>query len=827
MARELAIDVVLNSQDAQAELIKLYQNFRAAGDSALEASEKVEKFEKAYRDNSGKAEAKKALDKLRGANDDAADAARRHAEQSRALSSAVMQYAGPAVVIAAAKKTLEWADAIDEAAKRTNLSTTYVQQLTKVAEKNGTTFQTMAGLIQASEQRLADGNKKTVESIRSMGLSLDELLKLSPEERFRKLATAISGIEDPAKQSAVQMAVFGRAADGAAPALKAVAEGADLVESALGPEFIRAGAEAQGMIESLTNRVLELGKALILLPSVIGTSLGEFGRDSTLGTMFEMMGLHGSRKSPYASVPGMPAAPGGGFGMPSPLAPGGDPFAPGGVGGNSISFIEQSLRLGRTAAGRSRAGAKILPFRNIAGSNAASLFAFANTNYGLGNFGLDFQSSMPLLESSGSPLSFMNGMQLPGGVPMYSAGTQGGFGNWLKGNKGKIGAAAGSMLAGYLGGKIGGKAGGALSGAAQGAQMGMMFGPWGAAVGGVIGGVAGWIGAGKAAKNKKNAEISQVYEQFTSEPFIAMQKEADRLGISLEKALKAKNMKDFTAAVEEATGKIKQMTDLEDEIKRLTEATTVDFDKMNAVVQEFGLDISKLGPAFQQAALDKEAQRIIDAFAIMEKGGADMNGVLEGMADEISKLVQDSIKFGTTIPENMRPWIEELIKSGKLVDENGNAITDISKLKFGAAMESEMSKLTKKLDEMVAKLAELVEVFNQARDAANEFSDAAGNAGDAPNPGENGGGGGSGNNENGFSTGGVVGRDFRRPGNDDIFRAYLRRGERVLPAGAAAGGGITINGLSVGSFSSRSDAVEEIGDAVVRYIERRGGRLVA
>ena len=67
--------------------------------------------------------------------------------------------------------------------------------------------------------------------------------------------------------------------------------------------------------------------------------------------------------------------------------------------------------------------------------------------------------------------------------------------------------------------------------------------------------------------------------------------------------------------------------------------------------------------------------------------GADVGGVLAAMSDEISTLVQTSIRMGTEIPENMRPFIEELIRAGKLLDENGDAITDLSQLKFGAPLD--------------------------------------------------------------------------------------------------------------------------------------------
>ena len=222
--------------------------------------------------------------------------------------------------------------------------------------------------------------------------------------------------------------------------------------------------------------------------------------------------------------------------------------------------------------------------------------------------------------------------------------------------------------------------------------------------------------------------------------------------------------------------------------------------------------------------MDKEYQKIIDALAVMEKGGADMNGVLDGMQDEISKVVQDSLKFGTTIPGNMRPWIDKLIESGKLVDENGEKITDTSKMKFGAPMASEMEKVILKLDELIKKLADLTKGFQDAGTAAGDLGDV-----NYPNPGNGGGQSQNGSGSDGFATGGVAGRDFRRPGHGDIFPALLKRGETVLPAGVGRGGvSLSIGNLSVGGgYGSRTEAVEEIGDAVVQYLERRGARLVA
>jgi hypothetical protein len=69
------------------------------------------------------------------------------------------------------------------------------------------------------------------------------------------------------------------------------------------------------------------------------------------------------------------------------------------------------------------------------------------------------------------------------------------------------------------------------------------------------------------------------------------------------------------------------------------------------------------------------------------------------MSDEISALVNDSKRFGTAIPENMRPLIDELLRAGKLTDENGDKLTDVSNITFEATP----------IDDSMTKLADAIE----------------------------------------------------------------------------------------------------------------------
>lgn len=853
MARELQLDVeVTGAVEADAAIARLALAFQKAGDTAEVAAQKADKFEKSFKDGQARKKAKDELDALAGSTDKAAGAADKatgaagkYAGATDKLTAAVLRYAGPAVALEAARRTIAWADDIEDMAKRTSISAVQVQQLTKVAEKNGSTFGAMAGLIQQAEARLVGHNKQAEAAVRLMGMAPEALLKMDPLERLRALAKGLADLKDPAQRSRLEMDVFGRSADANAAALFAVAEGADKLESALDADFIAAGAAAQDMLDDIKNKAMEMLGAIVLIGPAILLQAQQLDRARAAGQASPMMpqapGMPGSiggnaisdliarriaEEQNRLANPSMPKGPDlRWLGFPSPLGVPGSPME--GAAGQSWGFLNRVNKL-RASGGT---GAKILPFTRNQWAGISQVLGPSNPmgNGGLGGFP---GWALPDVLASSMSRSAMgigfdrNSSMVPfaGTVPMNApGGAGGGLGGFLSGHKTQIAGMGLGLLSRFI--PQGGRVGSALSMASQGASMGAMFGPWGMGIGAALGGITGLFTGGKAAKNARNAETSKVFEQFSTPEFVEMQKQAERFGISMDKALKAKTMKDFGLAVDEVNQKLTKMASIQAEIDDLTERTKVGFDEMNAIVNEFGLDVSKLGPAFQQAMTDKDAQRIIDAMAVMEKGGADMSGVLDGMADEISKVVQDSLKFGTTIPENMKPWVESLIKSGKLLDENGVAITDISKVKWGAAMESDMSKLTKKLDELIVKLGEIAAGFRDATGAATDLSNV--DVGGGTNP--NGPTSGSGNNESGFATGGMAGRDFRRPGHGDIFPALLRRGETVLPPGVSRGGvSLSIGNLSVsGGYRSRTDAVEEIGEAVVRYVERRGGRLVA
>ena len=170
-------------------------------------------------------------------------------------------------------------------------------------------------------------------------------------------------------------------------------------------------------------------------------------------------------------------------------------------------------------------------------------------------------------------------------------------------------------------------------------------------------------------------------------------------------------------------------------ISQLAGQNTVDFAQMEEAANRYGISVSALGQAFKENKMHESWQQIIDDMDLLQRGGADMNEVLAGMTDEINTLVQQSIAFGTTIPENMRPWIQKLIDSGKLLGATGEKIEDISTLNFGETMQTTLDNLNKTLQQLIEALG--VGLPNATDTAAKRWRE---NFDNLPMPGGGGGG---------------------------------------------------------------------------------------
>lgn len=280
----------------------------------------------------------------------------------------------------------------------------------------------------------------------------------------------------------------------------------------------------------------------------------------------------------------------------------------------------------------------------------------------------------------------------------------------------------------------------ALGGAATGALSG--GGIWGAVAGFVI----GWARASGNAREEARALEKQFRESFSAMA-VSVQKLLPRAGVlglsdQLQRMLGTartiddlKRIQDlideinekFAKAEEDAADLFGQMLDagfqIPDSFRHQFEAllptisgankkmleqllgSEVNWKKMAAAAEAFGIDVDSLGKKFQMLKFKDRAKEILDVWELLTGGMPEaQGGVLFGLKDEIQQLVIDFKRFGGAIPEQFRPLIQELIRTGQLVDENGELITDLGQIHFGEKIKTEFDKITEAIMRLIETL---------------------------------------------------------------------------------------------------------------------------
>ena len=411
------------------------------------------------------------------------------------------------------------------------------------------------------------------------------------------------------------------------------------------------------------------------------------------------------------------------------------------------------------------------------------------------------------------------------------------------------GAAAGQIGNVVAGIKSGSKAKGAIAGAEEGATIGMYGGPLGMAIGAGVGALAGAVAASKhnttkdartdLAKSLGFDDLGALYTDLQKKGGAAgaalanagssiigrhdeagnkawMQQVQDfydtlhkqqqtvlddldsadqafaDLGVTAPAALddtinallKAGDTKQAQDGMDGLTGALKKYQD------QLAQADA--FKSVEQEMQDVGLTADDMNAKFQQAADEESARTIAKQWADLAPYVSDVNVLADKFGDSMEKLAKDSLDYGTSIPASMKPVMQSLMDQGKILDDNGNKITDMGQLNW------EEDPLATGLDALNKTLEDLVDVLKNelpaaAADGAQGMQDAYNDhplvipvhyaADDAPPSGGSGSGGGPAP-QIGLS-GGTHGQYVDWGAGTDVT---LHGRERVVPEGEAVGG---------------------------------------
>jgi hypothetical protein len=226
----------------------------------------------------------------------------------------------------------------------------------------------------------------------------------------------------------------------------------------------------------------------------------------------------------------------------------------------------------------------------------------------------------------------------------------------------------------------------------------MSGGPLGAVVGGGLAAFGAISGALFKTEGKKVNDLRDAYVAAAG-GLSALDIKAHAAGMTLNALLRAGNVRDYEAAINKLNLALSKTAELD----ALRASSVQTWDTISALAEKYGISLESAGQAVQQLMVTSNAKTAINDWQTWAKAGGDMSALASGMAKNMSALVQQSLAFGTTLPENLRPVLDFLSGAGMLVDAAGNKI-DVGALAFGPEVQTEMERMTKAIEDLVAEL---------------------------------------------------------------------------------------------------------------------------
>lgn len=117
---------------------------------------------------------------------------------------------------------MDAADEMEHIAESVGLTAEAFNQLRHAAALTDTTQAQLVSGLEKMERTLGEagqGSEKASEAFTQIGLSVEALERLTPEQQFKMIATAIAAIKDPSEKAAAAVDIFGKAGQKLIPLL--------------------------------------------------------------------------------------------------------------------------------------------------------------------------------------------------------------------------------------------------------------------------------------------------------------------------------------------------------------------------------------------------------------------------------------------------------------------------------------------------------------------------------------------------------------------------------------------------------------------------------
>jgi hypothetical protein len=129
------------------------------------------------------------------------------------------------------------------------------QRLGFIAEQSGNSVGELSSALQRMNQSLAQGTQQTADALAGIGLSINQVMQMRPDQRFEAIAKAIASTGDEAAATRAQIALFGRSGGNMLNLLSADFEGLNAQFERMGITLTNAQGEMVAAYQDAKNRL--------------------------------------------------------------------------------------------------------------------------------------------------------------------------------------------------------------------------------------------------------------------------------------------------------------------------------------------------------------------------------------------------------------------------------------------------------------------------------------------------------------------------------------------------------------------------------------------
>lgn len=138
----------------------------------------------------------------------ASSMAKKIAVGSAAVAGAVTAVGG--ALVGTASKTAAYGDSIDKASQKLGVSSTFYQEWEAVLQHSGTSMDSMSGAFKKLATASQDASADQQAAFERLGMSMDEVSQMSPEELFTNVISGLQGMEEGTERTAVATELLGK-----------------------------------------------------------------------------------------------------------------------------------------------------------------------------------------------------------------------------------------------------------------------------------------------------------------------------------------------------------------------------------------------------------------------------------------------------------------------------------------------------------------------------------------------------------------------------------------------------------------------------------------